>query len=470
MAKPRKPGTTRSTRAQASARLKSTAQKGGPVEDAEVVKETKPDETPPLEAAATDKAAKAADAKEPSPKPSDDTRAGDAAPEKAATDTTDAGAVKVTDSDTAETGERSPGTAAETSPDADASGRAAAEERPHPSADLPQPVAIAAEPPPRRGGFFPMLLGGVVAAALGAGVLYYADREGWVSLGEDTTDLEAKIGALEEEIAVLRSTEPDLSAVNARIDDLAEEIDGVSEAAASLRGRLDATDARLDQVATEPIPEARLPEQVTAAYEAKFAELQTAFEARVSERLAAMEVAQGAAAAAQQAAAQATLAAERRAALAEIDVALDTGASFGDALAALEDAGTEVPATLRGVADGSAATLADLQSSFPVAARAALVASTRAEAEDGSVDRLTAFMRTQLGARSLEPRAGNDPDAILSRAEAAVGRGDLQSALDEIATLPEAGQAELSDWTARAQTRIEAVTALGALITDLDSN
>ncbi|MGB0440740.1 MAG: molybdopterin-binding protein, partial [Paracoccaceae bacterium] len=55
---------------------------------------------------------------------------------------------------------------------------------------------------------------------------------------------------------------------------------------------------------------------------------------------------------------------------------------------------------------------------------------------------LGAFLKTQLGARSLEPREGDDPDAVLSRMEAAAreGRfGDVEAEADHI-TIRSAGE------------------------------
>ncbi|MGC1487099.1 MAG: hypothetical protein WA784_04835, partial [Albidovulum sp.] len=71
-------------------------------------------------------------------------------------------------------------------------------------------------------------------------------------------------------------------------------------------------------------------------------------------------------------------------------------------------------------------------------------------------------------ARSLTPRAGEDPDAILSRAEAALGTGDLKTALVEIATLPEAGRARLAEWTGLAERRLAAAAAIAALAADME--
>jgi hypothetical protein len=104
-------------------------------------------------------------------------------------------------------------------------------------------------------------------------------------------------------------------------------------------------------------------------------------------------------------------------------------------------------------------TLSELQDSFPDAARAALAAARDAAARSGETGSLTAFLRNQLGARSLEPRAGDDPDAILSRAGAALREGRLSAALAEIDDLPDVARAELDGWAERARQRLQAVAA-----------
>jgi hypothetical protein len=65
--------------------------------------------------------------------------------------------------------------------------------------------------------------------------------------------------------------------------------------------------------------------------------------------------------------------------------------------------------------------------------------------------------------RSLTPRAGDSPDAILSRAEAAVGAGDLAGAIAELNTLPPAAQAAMADWIKAATARHAVVEAAATM-------
>ena len=118
-------------------------------------------------------------------------------------------------------------------------------------------------------------------------------------------------------------------------------------------------------------------------------------------------------------------------------------------------------------AQGGLPSLQVLRQGFPDAARAALDASLRASKGDTWTERVSVFLRGQTGTRSLIPREGTDPDAVLSRAEAAVTAGDLALALTELAALPDAGKAAMADWLGLAAQRQDAVAAVQALTTAL---
>lgn len=79
------------------------------------------------------------------------------------------------------------------------------------------------------------------------------------------------------------------------------------------------------------------------------------------------------------------------------------------------------------------------------------------------MERLTAFLQAQTGARSLAPREGDGPDAVLSRAGAALDAGNLQAALTEMDALPEPGQVAMADWRRLADIRLAASAAAAEL-------
>ena len=155
-----------------------------------------------------------------------------------------------------------------------------------------------------------------------------------------------------------------------------------------------------------------------------------------------------------------------RAAVTRILAAIETGAPFTIALDDLEAAGmSEIPEALRAVSADGVVTLAKLQDAIPEVSRAALAASP-ADADAG----LGGFLKRQLGARSVAPREGNDPDAILSRVEGAVRKGQLADALSEAEALPQEAKSAMSDWLNSAASRLAVTSASEVLMQRLAAN
>ncbi|WP_169052642.1 COG4223 family protein [Pseudooceanicola onchidii] len=317
----------------------------------------------------------------------------------------------------------------------------------------------AAPPPPsvvevrRSGGFVPMVLGGIVAGAIGYGIAYY--QAGGQDYG-------TRIDAQDQAIADLRDTQPapvDLSALEGSAESNTAALSDLSGRVDALTTRLDEMDGQMAELARAPLDNA-VSQEAVEAYEEELARLQDAMRAQRAEVEQMVANAQT-----MQADADAqTARTEARAALTAIMAAFDSGEGYSDPLESLRATGQQVPEALEANADGIP-TLAELRAEFPAAARAAL-ARTRGAGNESVGD----FFRTQLGIRSLEPKAGDDPDAVLSRAEAAVADGDLSTALTEIGTLPPEAQSELSAWAADAETRLTTVEAARALMAELNSN
>ncbi|WP_172298527.1 hypothetical protein [Pseudoruegeria sp. HB172150] len=357
----------------------------------------------------------------------------------------------------------------------------------------PPATEIATTPPPSGGsGLFPMLLGGVIAAVVGAGILYLVQQQGIVDLGGTDKELVARVDTLQteltearealqaaqSEIDALEEAEPDLSAVTEALDQQRSATEATSDALTALANRLDGTDARLQDLAVQQIPEAELPQAISDAYDEKFSELQAGLDGRfatlqeeLNAKLAELESVRATAAEAESAAQRAAQLAEARAAMTEVTAALASGGSFAEPLQEVGTlSGADVPAPLSDAAETGIPTLGALRESFPEYARRALALSTEAAADEGEISPFQAFVRTQLGARSLAPRDGNDPDAVLSRAEAALSRGDLETALTEIDALPEVGRQALADWAAQAESRRTALAAADNLAAQLEQN
>jgi len=354
----------------------------------------------------------------------------------------------------------------------------------------PEPQVIEA----RRGpGFVPLLLGGVIAAGLGYGAAYlgYLPGQGvdietplaglteqiegqtsaLVALTERTGAVEAQIAALPDAPAPV-----DLSPLSARIEALGA---GIAANDQSLQGLTD----RVAYLETLPLGTGDGADN-TAAIAAAVAQMQAALQEQSAELAtqqaenAAMSAEiQDIAAAAEDRIAAAEARAEARvggataqAALGQLRIAVATGAPFAGALADVAGGtGIEVPEALQNAAATGVPTLDDLQSAFPAAARAALPIAIRETAGTGAMNRVTAFLQSQVGGRSLEPQEGDSPDAILSRAEAVLQSGDVTAALAEIATLPAPAQEALAAWVADAGQRVAATDAMADFAAALDA-
>lgn len=371
----------------------------------------------------------------------------------------------------------------------------------------PQPAATTAAPAPvilRKGGTIPMVLGGVVAAGLGFFAARYdvlppdwpipqpprgdaaqlAELDAGLAGQSDRIDTaQAQIDALRETIAALPDAAPEpgvdpeaLAALATRLDDLGGALADLDTRLAALEARpasAGGTGATGDVSAEFAALRAELAAQqdrikalddAAETYDAQIKALSEAAETYDAQIKALSDEAE----AQDRAAAREAREALARAALNRAQTALDSGAGFEDALADLAGIGIDVPEALT-QAGGGVATLAALREEFPPLARAAL-ATARRDAPDTAGGGIASVLRNQLNVRSLEPREGDDPDAVLSRAEAAVRDGDLATATAEIGALPEAARDILSEWTTRATQRQAALDAVATLGQNLTAN
>ncbi len=351
-------------------------------------------------------------------------------------------------------------------------------------APAPEPAAVAA-PAQRKGGMFPLILGGVVAAGLGFALARYGVPDGWptpetdrsLELAAALEEQTARADALEAALDELANRSPDTSAVDAlsgRVDQLetsqsetsaraSEASDGLSAAT----GALADLDQRLATLEARPLPEAFDTEALDAELKAFREDLTAAIDTAQAEIAEARAEADQIAESAEQAASEA----DRQKALVGLTAALETGEPFAGLLEGLVAEGLgPFPPALTDVADEGVATLQELRTEFAPVARAALDVSIRESSGDSAGDRLMSFLRVQTGARSLTPQEGDDPDAVLSRAEAKLGEGDLSAVLGEIETLPAAGQGGMADWVAAVQQRLDATEAVSALVAGETTN
>ncbi|WEF25015.1 hypothetical protein [Paracoccus sp. S3-43] len=343
----------------------------------------------------------------------------------------------------------------------------------------PAPMRETAAPAPaqkvtvQKTGFWPVVLGGVVAAGLGSAATIWALPHlpaAW--LPEPPA---AAAPAPDVDIAAIRSEA--VSAAEAataeRIDALRAELAAAPPVAApdapagpsvedlaALRQQIEDQGAQIRDLSARPQIDPDLAARVqTLAEQADTLEqqLQTAAQAAQAQINAAQAEAQQL----QQAAAESTRRAEAVAAIAALQSALDRGIAPDEARQTLEGAGLQAPEALT----REVPSLDSLQAGFPEAARAALRTSLRQDSATGNGSLFGNFIRAQTGARSIVPREGTDPDAVLSRADAAVQEGRIADAVTEIGALPDDARAApaMAEWLAGATAYRDAQAALSDL-------
>lgn len=325
----------------------------------------------------------------------------------------------------------------------------------------------AAKPPRRRLGIFGPLLGGAIAVGAGFGLAHFD------ALGlrpPAAPDLSADVAGLKDQLARLSDTAGSVVAIGQKLDALDARLAALESRPApdlpDLSGLQELTD-RL--TAIEALPEGEAAS--TAALAARLAKIETALQAmpvadttalqaELDAALARLGAAEAEASARATAADLAAAQANRDLTLRALTEAVTLGQPFVTELQALADPALD--AALGPMAEAGVPTLAALQSAFPDAARETLRLAREISADDGWTDRLVAFLAAQTEARSLAPQDGDDPGAILSRAEFALTEGRVADALAELATLDPALVAPLADWTKAADLHLSAMAALAA--------
>ncbi|PCD76634.1 COG4223 family protein [Pseudothioclava arenosa] len=326
------------------------------------------------------------------------------------------------------------------------------------------PMAASPAPEKRGGGFGAMLLGGVCAAAIGAGAVLFA----LPNLPPQLAGLLPQQGAeAQAEIAALKSA---LEAQDGKLAELTAALEATKADAAQAEGgqaQIAALADRLASLEARPVAEGGVPDAALSGLQAEIEALRGRIDQVASEKpdtSAALEAVQAQAEAMRAEAEAAARKTKAQAGLTRLVAAFDAGQPLGPILDDLSAQGVSVPTELHGEIPAMGA----VQAAFAEAAREALRAVRIADSGDTITGKIGSYLLAQTGARSLEAKDGDGPDAILSRAQAAVDAGDLATALAEIGALPEAGQAPMAGWAVLAQRRIDASTALAALAETLN--
>ena len=333
------------------------------------------------------------------------------------------------------------------------------------------PVLPVKQPEKRRSGLLAFVVGGALLAGAGFGAAKYAFPD--TATAEALTALQTRFDAQEAEGAALKASLAALSAdpgPDAGLGDRITALEGIGTDVSSALSRLSSLENRLTSIEAASASGEGAPAAALVAMSQQIKSLQAQIEAQKAGEpaiAADIEAASAAMQAKLDAAEQAAEAAAKQAALSHVRAAFESGAPLGPALESLTAMGANIPEALSGATD-SMPTLLALQDGFAAPARAALDASIRADMGDGWADRVTSFLRSQSGVRSLTPQEGTDPDAVLSRAEAALQSGQIKEALSELAGLPPAGTEAMAPWVAEATRRIDTEQAISDLSATLN--
>jgi hypothetical protein len=305
---------------------------------------------------------------------------------------------------------------------------------------------------PARSGVLPLILGGVVAAVIG----FAAARSNVIdNFLPPSWRMNAGEVALQDQII---STQSQLDMLNEKLSEFSSDLadvptstDGLKMQVNELTERLALVEKRRAVVGTNGSDTSGDFAVLRAVAQQQQAEINTLLADARLEKQTSNDAASN------------TLA---RAAATRIVAAIESGAPFAGALSDLEATGvSDIPEALRSVAADGVVTLATLQSTIPDASRVALAASP-VDVDGG----LGGFLKRQLGARSVAPREGSDPDAVLSRVEGAVREGRLTDALAEVETLPQEAQSAMSGWIENATTRLSVTSSAETLMQRLVAN
>ena len=308
-------------------------------------------------------------------------------------------------------------------------------------------------------GFLPLLLGGLLAGGIGFLIATYL-----VPRPEPVAPDTARLEALEAEIAALQSAPVAETPAGEPVD-----LSGLEATQADLAARTEDLQARLDELAAAPAEEApegpdaaALVAEATEGLETRLGTLETdlaTLRDDLSPRISALEESVAESNSLAQSIEDEAEAMARDAARNQVRQALESGAPYAEQLEIL---GGDAPEGLAASAGSGVAPQAALVSAFPELSREALRAAREADPSTG----VGSLFQNALNPRSLAPRDGDDPDAVLSRAEAAVREGNLDAAIAELDALPEAARDVLASWTERANARAAALSAADDYLQD----
>ena len=336
-----------------------------------------------------------------------------------------------------------------------------------PSEDAVADAAEATDTERKSSGVVPLLVAGFICAGLGFGaaILSQPSNPIWpvhpdvAQFRDETTGqitgIDTRLNALEGRVTYV-DQRPVGDVFQSDLDELTTSYD---QRFLEIASRLENFDKRLAALEKSTI-ESAIPDELVAQYQDEVKRLKETLEAqRESLQQFMSEIAETANEVTQRA--KDTVA---RGILAQIRAAIDAGGPFDTAIQEFdEQVGEALPNQLRSLAEEGVQTYQELRDSFAEVARSALNAARDELNESEGFAGIGNYLRKQFQARSVKPKAGDDADAVLSRAEQALRENDLNGALNELDALPDAARDQMQPWIDQARERQDALEQLDIL-------
>ena len=319
----------------------------------------------------------------------------------------------------------------------------------------------------KSSGVLPLVVAGFICAGLGFGaaILSQPSNPIWpvhpdmAQFRDETTGqitgIDTRLNALEG-----RVSDVDQRAVGDVFQsDLDELTTGYDQRLSKIASQLENFDKRLAALEKSTI-ESAIPDELVAQYQDEVKRLEETLKAqRESLQQFMSETAETANEVTQRAKDSVA-----RGILAQIRAAIDAGGPFDSAIQEYdEQVGEALPNQLRSLAEEGVQTYQELRDSFAEVARSALNAAHEELNESEGFAGIGNYLRKQFQARSVKPKAGDDADAVLSRAEQALRENDLNGALNELDALPDAARDQMQPWIDQARERQDALEQIDIL-------
>jgi hypothetical protein len=259
-------------------------------------------------------------------------------------------------------------------------------------------------------------------------------------------EAETRLAELENKVAAITSPAGDAgaSANSEIVTGLGDKISAIEKAQTSQQASLQSIESSISDLGKKITADEQAQEQTIKALEGRLAAIEKTLDAPRED----IKVA-------------------RALAAASLKAAIDRGGSFMAELEAFASVDGDSPTIdqLRSLAAAGVPSRATLLTRLPASANAMISADETGTASGGLFDHLLSSATSLVKVRPVGEVAGDSVEAIVARLETRMKNGDLQGAVDEWNTLPQASKDASQDYMSDVQARIEAEKLVSGAIT-----